>query len=138
MQAGQWMQLANTTIRSVLPSPPQPGYAPNIVDAWSGGTVDTARNRLIVWGGGHSDYSGNEVYALDLSTLTIKRIVEPSSQTASSNCSSALPDGSPTSRHTYSGLSYIAHADRMFAVKDRKSTRLNSSHTVLSRMPSSA
>ena len=110
------MQLPGTTIRSVLPNPPQPGYAPNIIYAWSGGTVDTARNRLLVWGGGHSDYSGNEMYALDLSTLSIKRIVEPSAVTSQSHCTSALPDGSPTSRHTYDGITYIAHADRMFEV----------------------
>lgn len=116
MQPGQWMQLPNTTIRSVLPNPAQPGYAPNIIEAWSGGTVDTVRNRLLVWGGGHSDYSGNELYALDLPTLSMQRIVEPSPLTAQSNCTSALPDGSPTSRHTYSGMAYIAHADRMYAV----------------------
>ncbi len=74
------------------------------------------RNRLLVWGGGHDDYWGNEMYALDLASLTIKRIVEPSPQTLKSTCTSALPDGSPTSRHTYGGLAYIAHADRMFAV----------------------
>src|SRR5206468_335241 len=59
-------------------------------------------------------YSGNEMYALDLPTLSIKRIVEPSAMTSQSNCASALPDGSPTSRHTYDGMTYIAHADRMF------------------------
>ncbi len=114
------MELPGTKIRSVLPSTPQQGYAPSIVYAWSGGTVDTARNRLLVWGGGHNDYWGNEMYALDLGTLTVQRIVEPSTQTNSSNCSSALPDGSPTSRHTYDGLAYISHADRMFSVGGSK------------------
>jgi hypothetical protein len=110
------LELPNTAIRSVLPTPAQQGYAPNIVLAWNGGTVDTARNRLLVWGGGHADYYGNELYALDLNTLTIQRIVEASPQTPNSSCASALPDGTPTSRHTYDGLAYIAHADRMFAV----------------------
>ena len=115
MQAGQWMELPNTKIRSVLPSTQQSGNPVNVVSAWSGGTVDTKRNRLLVWGGGHTDYSGNEVYALDLATLSIKRIVEPSSATGQSSCNSSLPDGTPVSRHTYDGLTYIAHADRMFA-----------------------
>lgn len=109
------MELPNTKIRSVLPSTPQTGNPVNIVQAWSGATVDTKRNRLLVWGGGHSDYWGNEVYALDLSTLSIKRIIDPSPVTSQSNCSSALPDGTPVSRHTYGGLTYIGHADRMFA-----------------------
>jgi hypothetical protein len=116
LQAGQWMELPNTKISSVLPSTPQLGYAPNIIFAWNGGTADTVRNRLLVWGGGHGDYYGNEMYGLDLATLSIKRIVDPSPQTPNSSCTSALPDGTPTSRHTYDGLTYIAHADRMFAV----------------------
>lgn len=110
------MELPNTKIRAVLPNPPQQGYAPYLVDAWNGGAVDTVRNRLLVWGGGHSDYWGNEMYALDLGTLSMKRIIDPSPQTSQANCSSALPDGTPTSRHTYHGLTYIAHADRFFAV----------------------
>ena len=82
--------------------------------------MDTARNRLLIWGGGHNDYWGNEMYALDLGALTIQRIVDPSAQTIASNCNSALPDGSPTSRHTYDGLTYIPHADRMFSVGGSK------------------
>ena len=95
---------------------PPPGYAPLLIKAWSGGTVDVNRSRLLVWGGGHADYWGNEMYALDLPTMSIQRIVEPSPKTAEAKCASALPDGTPTSRHTYGGLSYIAHADRFFAV----------------------
>lgn len=109
------MELPNTKIRSVLPSPLPTGYAPNIVYAWNGGAVDSARSRLLVWGGGHGDYYGNEMYALDLPTLSIKRIVDPSSLTSQSSCTPSLPDGTPVSRHTYDGLTYIAHADRFFA-----------------------
>jgi hypothetical protein len=116
MAPGQWIELPHTAIRSVLPSPPQLGVPANLIAAWSGGAVDTSRNRLLVWGGGHSDYWGNEMYALDLGTLSIRRIIEPSPFTASANCTSALSDGTPTSRHTYDGLAYIAHADRFFAV----------------------
>jgi hypothetical protein len=116
LEAGKWMELPNTKIRSVLPDPAQQGYAPSLVQAWNGGTVDTLRNRLLVWGGGHADYWGNEMYALDLASLTIQRIVEPSPKTSEANCTSALPDGTPVSRHTYDGLAYIAHADRFFAV----------------------
>ena len=42
-----------------------------IVYAWSGGTVDTVKGRLLVWGGGHSDYWGNELYALDVASLRL-------------------------------------------------------------------
>jgi len=110
------MELPNTKIRSVLPSPLPQGNPADLVVAWGGGTVDSARNRLLVWGGGHANYWGNEMYALDLATQTIKRIVDPSPLTSAANCSSALPDGTPVSRHTYAGLAYVAHADRMFGV----------------------
>jgi hypothetical protein len=116
LQAGQWLQLPNTKIRSVLPNPVPQGNPSDLVVAWGGGTVDTARNRMLVWGGGHANYWGNEMYALDLPSLSIKRIVEPSPLTSQANCSSALPDGTPVSRHTYDGLAYIAHADQFFAV----------------------
>jgi hypothetical protein len=36
--------------------------------AWGGGAHDTKRDRLIVWGGGHGDYGGNELYAFDVNT----------------------------------------------------------------------
>lgn len=116
MQPGQWMELPNTKIRNVLPAVVQTGYPPYIIQAWNGGTCDTSRSRLLIWGGGHNDYWGNEMYALDLPSLSMKRIVEPSPTTQQSNDASALPDSTPTSRHTYAGLSYIAHQDRFFAV----------------------
>jgi hypothetical protein len=115
LKPGEWLQLPNTKIRSVLPQPPQLGYAPNIIKAWSGGTVDQNRARLLVWGGGHADYWGNEMYALDLGTMSIQRIVEPSPATAQSACTGTLPDGAPASRHTYDALAYITHRDRFFA-----------------------
>jgi len=34
--------------------------------AWSGGALDTKRDRLVIWGGGHADYYGNELYAFYL------------------------------------------------------------------------
>ena len=116
LKPGQWLELPNTKIRSVLPSPLPGGDPAAITYAWGGGTVDTIHNRLLVWGGGHSNYWGNEMYAVDLASLTVQRIIESSPLTSQSNCTSALPDGSPVSRHTYDGLAHIAHADRFFAV----------------------
>ena len=42
-------------------------YASNcsaVVRAWNGGIGDTKRNRLWFWGGGHTDYAGNETLLL--------------------------------------------------------------------------
>ena len=48
------------------------------ISAWSGGAYDSGRRRMLVWGGGHDDYWGNELYAFDLGTGTWQRITEPS------------------------------------------------------------
>ena len=109
-----WTALSNTQIRSVCPSPSPGGNCANVIIAWSGALADTQRNRLIVWGGGHNDYAGNEIYAVDLSASTVTRLTSPSTP-AGSGSPEALSDGRPSSRHTYAGLAYIAHADRLFS-----------------------
>jgi hypothetical protein len=106
-----WYQIPNTEMINVCPTGVD---CSNVIVAWSGGVADTKRNRLIIWGGGHTDYGGNEVYALDLNTLTINRLNNPSPQ--ANSCVEVLSDGTPPSRHTYDGLSYIASADVMLSV----------------------
>jgi hypothetical protein len=82
--------------------------------AWSGGAFDTQRNRLVLWGGGHGDYYGNEVYAFDVGTLRWTRLNDP---TVNPTLNQDVNwDGTPGSRHTYNGLAYIAHADRFFGL----------------------
>jgi len=90
-------------------------FCKNVIGAWSGGVADTKRNRLIVWGGGHNDYYGNELYAFELETRKLIRLNNPSPPAPGVGCPDALSDGTPNTRHTYGGLAYIAHADRMFA-----------------------
>lgn len=109
-----WHQHPGTTIRSVLPSPLPVGYPPNIVAAWSGGTVDTLRHRLVVLGGGHNGYYGNELYAFDLDDGSIARLTDPSDIGSTDRCLPELPDGTPASRHTYGAVAYLAQVDRLF------------------------
>src|SRR5258708_5146926 len=85
----------------------------NVVAAWSGGVADSTRNRLIVWGGGHTDYNGNEIYALDLNALTFTRLNNPSAPINSFTTANA--DATPNARHTYGGLAYLPSADQIFA-----------------------
>ncbi len=117
-----WYQIPNTTLQSVCPPNNYGGSGYNfsdgchaVVDAWGGGVADTSRNRLIVWGGGHSDYAGNEVYALDLNSLSVMRLNNPALPLAS-GCVEALSGPSPNSRHSYDDLAYIANADQMLVV----------------------
>jgi len=114
-----WFSVPESTLQSVCP--PETGQydfaanCRNVIAAWNSAIADTKRNRLVVWGGGHADYAGNEVYAFDLSTLRMQRLNEPSPINTSGKCVEMLSDGRPNSRHTYGSLAYIAHADRMFS-----------------------
>ncbi|ALA59766.1 fibronectin type III domain-containing protein [Nitrospira moscoviensis] len=119
-----WTQLTNTKIRSVCPDPAQYPTIQGaegcqaVVTNWNSAAFDTTRNRLIVWGGGHNGYYGNELYAVDLSTLTVKRITNPGLPSAPfSPCQEAIAGGSqPNARHTYDGLAYMEHVDRFISV----------------------
>lgn len=84
---------------------------PSCVLSYSGAVLDTRRNRLVLWGGGHAAYNGNEIYAFDINTLQWSRLTDPTASPG--NDHDALWDGNPSSRHTYNGMAYIAHADCM-------------------------
>jgi len=117
-----WYAIPNSTLQAVCPPASQYPQIQGIVgcagviEAWSSGVNDSTGNRLIIWGGGHGDYFGNEVYALDLTALAMKRLNNPSTPGSLTGCPSptAYPDGTPAARHTYDGLAFIADADRMF------------------------
>jgi hypothetical protein len=93
------------------PNPGTPGACNGVVDAWSGGWTDTTRNRMCWEGGGHTDYSGNEVYCYDIATKTVLRMDNPSTPTM---CVTTNSDNTPSSRHNYGSLVYIPGADRVF------------------------
>jgi hypothetical protein len=129
-----WHKIPGTALKggpeNTSPCPPN-GYAGSgypfldacqaVYNAWSSGVADTTRNRLIIWGGGHGDYAGNEIYSLEMTTNPPKLIrLDPPSppNTARSPCPSpeALTDGRPNSRHTYDSLAYLPEQDQMIGV----------------------
>jgi len=79
-----------------------------ITDAWGGGAFDSLRQRMVVWGGGHNDYGGNEVYVFDLPTMTWLQLTSPSQPPFNQD---PLADGNPVSRHTYDGVEFLVHRD---------------------------
>lgn len=117
-----WYQIPNSNLQSVCPPDNYGGttYAfrsacLGLTEAWSSGVMDTKRNRLIVWGGGHNDYYGNEVYAVNLASQSIERLNNPSVPTNLGQPPiGTLADGKPNSRHTYDGIAYMENVDRMF------------------------
>lgn len=112
-----WYQIPNTTIQAVAPNASQyPNIqgvegASAVVADWNGGVADTNGNRLIVWGAGHNGYYGNEVYALNLNTLTLTRLNNPTANPTL--CASAYSDGTPNARHDYGGLVYLPSSNQM-------------------------
>jgi len=116
-----WYQIPNTQVQSVCATYTDVQGSTgciSIVGDWSGGIADTTRNRLLIWGGGHVNYFGNEFYSLNLTAnpITITRLNEPtrfSSNSNSCNSSGAYWDGKPCSRHTYGGITYVPSSDQM-------------------------
>ncbi|MGC1606032.1 MAG: right-handed parallel beta-helix repeat-containing protein [Candidatus Acidiferrum sp.] len=117
LPARQWANVPGTSMHPVVPPAsmiPDGGAATgpsSVLSAWNGAAYDSDTQRLYFWGGGHTDYGGNEVYELDLETLKIGRLTNPSPLTtqpppgmnASATC--RLPgDGTPLSSHDYDGI----------------------------------
>jgi len=95
----------------------------NVIRAWGGAVADTNANRLLIWGGGHNNYYGNEIYALNLSAnpITLMRVKDPTTPTNfanSGNCIDGLPPGSPdfapNSRESYAGMAFLPNVNRMY------------------------
>ena len=109
LAVGEWYEVPNSTLNTLRPSTSVGGNFSGIIDAWSGGAFDTKRDRLIIWGGGHADYAGNEIYTFDLNTLSWSQLTEPSyvDRSISEFKSGYYTDGLPVSRHTYNSIQYI-------------------------------
>lgn len=142
-----WHRLANTRMMSVcLGDVPNGMYSDSAMKAtteyrfdcnqivpWSGGAADDAHQRLIVWGGGHSDYAGNEVSVLNLNgtpsweaftkpTIPIPYTAEGKAWEGlnpyfvrSRNGGEYKPGASPSSRHTYNGLQYVPYQNKLYS-----------------------
>jgi hypothetical protein len=112
---GEWYEVPNSHLSTQDPCPARncsysgaSGQA-SVIAAWSSAGFDTARDRLVVWGGGHGDYGGNELYVFDLGTLAWSRITSPSDPPGQDV--PYAPDGQPTSRHTYDYVQYVPAID---------------------------
>src|ERR1041385_5659684 len=102
-----WHSLAETNIARLCPPTvphdyafadvcAQIGYTVGGIAAYSGSIADTDQDRLVIWGGGHQDYGGNEVYALNLDANP-PRMDRLNNPTLPTNChsDSGLCSGGP-------------------------------------------
>jgi hypothetical protein len=101
----------------------------NTVGVWASG-VWIAGTHLVLWGGGHGDWSGNEVYAygpLEADAPIWRRIIDPSVPGA--NDTDFASDGRPVSRHTYDTLHYDPVENKMYACGRQGSYQTNAGVT---------
>jgi hypothetical protein len=94
--------------------------APVGILGYSGMAYDSKHGQLLVFGGGHDDYGGNEVWSFDTTTLKWTRMYEPDPESAYvlANYDPNEPgklqaSGRPLSRHTYDNIEFIDHAGVM-------------------------
>lgn len=108
-----WTELPGTAMRPACSANhalyPFNSRCYQIIDAWGAGTWDTTAKRLLLFGGGHQDYFGNDVYAFRLDALGFERVQEASGGFIypAGPCEDALPDGNPVSRHTYNHVVHL-------------------------------
>lgn len=119
LSTGEWYEAPSTTLSTLDPCPTNNcSYSGNtffksIMQSWGGATFDTLRNRLFVWGGGHANYGGNDVYAFDVDDMEWVVLTEPSDPPADN--AEEASDGNPVSRHTYGGIQYAPNVDKVVA-----------------------
>jgi hypothetical protein len=122
---GTWYAVPNSQLSNVeyrWPPGVLSGTGPPRYLTESSGAYDSKRQRFVIWGGGHNDYAGNELYSFDMATLAWRRDTEPSlltdrKSTIEASGYYATPHGDidtsqPRSRHTYDTVEYVANIDR--------------------------
>jgi len=115
-----WLEVPNSQMKKVAFKWPRGiRYSINsigvkgVMSLWSGGAYDTKRDRLIIWGGGHKGYAGNEIYAFDVNALKWERINDPSLKVNERPTKRGrYVDGLPRSCHTYNYVQYVLAIDR--------------------------
>lgn len=127
---GGWVQANTTSFSSAWATPAEGGLNPGtysdpgaIVRAWSSFAWDSNRGEMILFGGGHANYMGNEVYLWDAATGVWSRGSLPSRVQSVSGVPGAFSgefvvvDGAaPLSQHTYENNVFLPTIDRMVMI----------------------
>ncbi|MCI0552127.1 MAG: hypothetical protein L0287_14345, partial [Anaerolineae bacterium] len=112
-----WYEAPKTKMEAVFPPYDESfwgtGGPAMVIDAWGGGAYDPIENQMFLWGGGHNDYYGNEVYVFKIDSLKWERVTEPTRNWSDGGDPNS--DGTPNARHTNNGLAFITHANVYFA-----------------------
>lgn len=118
----QWYQIPNTALSSVAPSPrPIGNTGPSSkIDTWCGATLKRSGSVYMLGAaGGHADYAGNEVDALQLNTAT-PRWVQLRGPSANSVVIGEMVqyylDRRPSATHTYYSTQFVESQNRMLVM----------------------
>jgi hypothetical protein len=122
LAVGQWYEIPDTAPAAKIGNPfPDQGGRPSGRFAYSGSTLRKAGSWLFLFGGGHADYSGNDIHAIKLNAAKPKwELLSPATPfsripwKSSERGDSHYADGTPASRHTYWQPQFIDSLDRMF------------------------
>lgn len=124
-----WAEIGTNTLSDVNPendaavNPNHPSAAPwhgvggqvTMISAWSGGIWDEVEKKLFIYGGGHADYAGNEVYAWDGRSATFSRLCNP---TGAIGNTGTLNDGNDASGVYFDGKPRSVHSYNNFALRN--------------------
>lgn len=112
---GGWVKASTNRFSDAWPTgadlpPPTPSGPQAVAYAWSGFAWDSVRGNLLLFGGGHANYVGNEVYVWQGANGEWTRGTLPSKVDLSSHL--VVGNGAPQSSHTYQTNSYVPINDR--------------------------
>lgn len=115
LQPGHWLEAPDSHLDVLDPCPARDcSYSAvegvsAVMNDWNGGAFATGygdAGGLVVFGGGHNGYFGNELYVFDIGTLSWARATDPVDNPVCNQTTGELQDGSPCSAHTYDYVDY--------------------------------
>ena len=109
-----WIQMnTNKIMDAWVPKAlrPNDGNPASVINAWSSFAWDSNRGDLLIFGGGHANYAGNEVYRWRGSTQNWELAALPSAL-GSRNIPVGGAEYAPESSHTYDNSVFLPLADR--------------------------
>jgi hypothetical protein len=117
----QWYQIPNTALSSVPPNPVPPGATgpQSKIVAWCGASLKRQGSVYILGAaGGHADYAGNEVDALQLNTATPRwsQLHASTPQSQMIDASQFYLDYRPSATHTYYASQFINARNRLLVM----------------------
>ena len=106
---GGWVKASTNFFSDAWPTgadavPGTAGAPPAVIQAWSSFAWDSTRDDLLLWGGGHANYAGNEMYVWDGATGAWERGSLPSRIDAKGFI---IGGTAPQSSHTYDNNVYL-------------------------------